>query len=215
MDNSLRSDEITQDKKCYVYVHINKQNGKRYVGVTSKPIPENRWNHGRGYKENPYFYQAIQKHGWDGFEHVILASGLSVQQAFEEEKRLIREWNTQDREYGYNLTSGGEGSPGCIVSEETKRKHAIASMRENLSEETLRRRSEGLRGRNFSDLHKQRIGDSNSKAIEMLDTDGNVLRRFRGARDAEVELNISHSHISQCCHGHRQTTGGYMWRFAQ
>ena len=32
-----------------VYAHINKINGKRYIGITSKE-PKSRWCHGRGYK---------------------------------------------------------------------------------------------------------------------------------------------------------------------
>lgn len=205
------------EKKWFVYVHINKTNGKRYVGITSKPNPEHRWNHGRGYQRNgnKYFYNSILKYGWDGFDHVILYSGLSEQDAKDTEIRLIKEWDTQNRDHGYNLTAGGEGATGAIVSEETRRKHSIANLKENLSEETIRRRSEGLRGRKFTDEHKRKIGDGNSKAIEMLDKSGKVLKRFRGAHDAEIELGISHSHISQCCHGKRMTTGGYMWRFAQ
>lgn len=205
------------DKKWSVYVHINKANGKRYVGITSRKNPDDRWCGGAGYKrrENRYFYNSIQKYGWDGFDHLILYSGLIESDAKETEKRLISEWRTQEHDYGYNLTAGGEGATGCVVSNETRRKHSIASRRENLSEETLRKRSDSLRGRKFTDEHKRKIGDGNSKAIEMLDNVGNVLRSFRSAKDAEEELHISHSHISQCCHGKRMTTGGYMWRFAQ
>lgn len=201
-------------KKWFVYVHINKQNGKRYVGITSKANPNHRWGGGRGYKENPHFYSAIEKYGWDGFEHVILHAGLSGDEAKETERRLIKEWRTQNREFGYNMTSGGDGTPDYHPSAETRKKLSEARKRENLSEETLRRRSEGLRGRKFSEEHKRKIGDGNSKAIEMLDKQGNVLRVFRAARDAELELGISHAHISQCCHGQRLTSGGYAWRFA-
>lgn len=203
------------DKKWFVYVHISKINGKRYVGITSKPNPQHRWNHGRGYKENPHFAQAIAKYGWDNFEHLILYSGLDEPDAKSTEMRLIEEWHTKDRTLGYNMTNGGDGSLGYCPSAETRQKMSIASLKENLSDETLRRRSEGLRGRKFSEEHKRKIGDGNSKAIDMLDKSGTFLRSFRGACDAEIELNISHSHISQCCHGHRQTAGGYMWRFAQ
>lgn len=198
-----------------VYVHINKTNGKRYVGITSKPKPEHRWRYnGEGYKENPHFYSAIQKYGWGGFDHVILFEGLTIDEANQKEIELIRLWKTQDPEFGYNMTSGGEGTPDYHPSEETRKKLSEVRKKENLSEETLRRRSEGLRGRKFSEEHKKKIGDGNSKQIKMFTKDGVFVKLYRAARDAEVELGISHSHISQCCHGTRQTAGGYRWQFA-
>lgn len=203
------------EKPWRVYVHINKTNGKRYVGVTSKVKPEHRWSNGLGYKENSHFYSAIQKYGWDGFEHVIIAEGLTEQDAKSMEKDLIAKWKTQNREFGYNMTSGGDGTPDYHPSEETRRKLSIARMKENLSEETLARRSAGLRGRKFSEEHKRKIGDGNSKPIQMFSKDGILLREFKSARDAEEELGINHSHISQCCHGERNSTGGYLWKFAQ
>ena len=112
------------------------------------------------------------------------------------------------------VTSGGDGTPDYHPSEETRKKLSEARKKENLSEETLLRRSEGLRGRKFTDEHKKKIGDGNSKQIRMLSKDGVLLKTFRCARDAEEELRISHSHISQCCHGIRRTAGGYQWQFA-
>lgn len=203
------------EKTWKVYVHINRINGKRYVGITSKQKPEHRWNGGRGYKENPHFFSAIEKYGWDSFDHVILFDGLSGEGAKEIEKSLISEWHTQDREYGYNMTSGGDGTPDCHPSAETRAKLSEARRKENLSEETLRRRSEGLRGRVFTDDHKRKIGEANSKPINMFDKSGSYLRSFASAKDAEVACGISHSHISQCCTGKRNSAGGYVWQFAQ
>ena len=203
------------EKTWTVYVHRNKHNGKRYVGITSKPKPEHRWNSGRGYQANPHFYSAIEKYGWDAFDHIILYSGIDEQAAKSTERNLIKLWNTQDRKFGYNATSGGDGTPNCHPSAETRAKLSEARKRENLSAETLKRRSDGLRGRKFSDEHKKKIGDGNSKAIEMYAKDGTYINSFRAARDAELELGISHSHISQCCHGRRSSAGGYLWRFAQ
>ncbi|MBQ0014778.1 MAG: hypothetical protein KBS82_05600 [Oscillospiraceae bacterium] len=204
-----------EEKKWKLYVHINKYNEKCYFGITSKDNVNHRWNSGRGYKENPYLYQAITKYGWDGFDHIVIFDNLSEHQAKELEKMMISFWGTQNRVYGYNMTSGGDGTPGYIPSEETRRKLSEARRRENLSEETLRRRSEGLRGRKFSDDHRQKIGKANSKKINMYDKDGNLIDTFVSAQAAERELHINHSHISQCCNGKRKSTGGYMWSFAQ
>ena len=198
-----------------MYVHTNKTNGKRYVGITSKPKVEHRWNNGRGYSENTHFSSAIQKYGWDGFIHTVLLSELTENQAKSLECHLIKSWKTQNPKYGYNMTFGGDGTPGFHPSEETRKKLSEARKKENLSAETLKRRSDGLRGRKFSDEHKRKIGAGNSKPIAMLNNDNIVIKHFNSAHDAEVETGISHSHISQCCNGKRKNSGGYRWRFAQ
>jgi len=54
-----------------VYVHINKINNKKYVGQSVNL--KARWeSNGYYYRDSPYFYAAIQKYGWDNFEHIIL-----------------------------------------------------------------------------------------------------------------------------------------------
>ena len=203
------------NKTWKVYVHINKINKKKYVGITSKDKPEHRWNGGRGYKENTHFYAAIQKYGWDNFYHTILVDNLTKEQADVLERFLIEDLDLQNNKFGYNMTSGGDGTPNYHPSEETRKKLSEARKRENLSEETLKRRSEGLKGRKFSEEHKRKIGDGNSKPINMLSTNKEFIRTYKSAREAEIDLGISHSHISQCCHGNRNTAGGYAWEFAQ
>lgn len=90
-----------------VYEHINKIDGKRYIGVT-KQKPERRWANGRGYIHNQYFYRAIQKYGWqEGFEHNILYSNLTENTAYELEKTLIKRYDLTNPEKGYNLSEGG------------------------------------------------------------------------------------------------------------
>ena len=95
-----------------VYVHINKINGKRYYGITSRK-PECRWGkNGNGYKSNEHFTNAINKYGWINFEHIIVARGLSEEEAKWLEIQLIKEWNTNDPNKGYNNSLGGEGTKG-------------------------------------------------------------------------------------------------------
>lgn len=89
-----------------VYIHTNKINGKRYIGVT-RHRPERRWNSGKGYKAHPYFYSAIQKYGWDNFDHFIVEVD-SPELMYQLEKQYIEYYKTTDRRYGYNLSLGGE-----------------------------------------------------------------------------------------------------------
>lgn len=91
-----------------VYIHTNKLNNKRYVGITSKK-PKVRWANGKGYSNNKQFTNAINKVGWNGFEHIIVADGLTAQEAAQMERELIALYRTNEREFGYNFTDGGFG----------------------------------------------------------------------------------------------------------
>ena len=84
-----------------VYAHIS-PNGKMYVGITSQK-PEYRWRDGlNGYRENEHFCNAIRKYGWENFQHEIIASGLTVEEASNMEKLLISKLDLTNREKGYN-----------------------------------------------------------------------------------------------------------------
>ena len=98
------------DMAYTVYCHENKSNGKLYFGITKKST-RRRWGNGRGYDNQSVMRRAIEKYGWDGFEHIILFTGLSEEEAKKMEIDLIREFKTQDKRYGYNMTAGGDNSP--------------------------------------------------------------------------------------------------------
>lgn len=88
-----------------VYKHTS-PTGKVYIGITKRK-PEKRWNSGRGYESNRYFYRAIQKYGWENFKHEIVADGLSQTEASDAERRLIAEYDSTNPEVGYNIEAGG------------------------------------------------------------------------------------------------------------
>lgn len=96
----------------YVYMHINKANGKKYIGVTNNI--KRRWGvSGAEYKPNSNknwpFVSALRKYGWDGFEHKIFKCVDTAEEAFLLEKFLIMVLDTQNRKFGYNLSPGGNG----------------------------------------------------------------------------------------------------------
>lgn len=99
-----------EDNKWTVYVHISPSK-KCYVGITSQK-PNARWRFGHGYKHNDYFTRAIEKYGWHNFQHEIIAEHLTEIEAKEFEKTLIKNLKSNNSEYGYNLTSGGDGTIG-------------------------------------------------------------------------------------------------------
>jgi hypothetical protein len=63
-------------------------------------------------------------------------------------------------------------------------------------------------------LHKVKSGLSNiTKKIIQYDLHMNKINEFNSQMDASKELNICNSHISKCCLGKQQTTGGFIFRF--
>lgn len=99
--------EEHNEVKYIVYCHTNKINNKKYIGQTYRSLETRSGSNGCGYKECPYFYRAIQKHGWDNFEHEVLFENLSKKSADRIEKILIQTFKTQDTDYGYNIQNGG------------------------------------------------------------------------------------------------------------
>ena len=98
-----------------IYIHKNKVNGKIYVGQTCQQ-PNERWRNGFGYIQCPKFWKAIVKYGWDNFEHIILETDLTLEQANEKERYYIQYYNSNSKE-GYNCDIGGNNQH---MSEEHK-----------------------------------------------------------------------------------------------
>jgi hypothetical protein len=96
------------DNNYCVYIHTNKINGKKYVGITRQNPPDKRWKKGTGYTNNYYFTNSIKKYGWDNFNHEIIYDGLSQDDAKKHEIELIAEYNTTNEKFGYNKTKGGD-----------------------------------------------------------------------------------------------------------
>lgn len=93
-----------------IYCHTNKINGKKYIGQTCQLLSQ-RWGHnGKGYQTSTVFYKAIQKYGWDNFEHEILKSNLTLEEANYWEEYYIKfyhTWVDDPQCNGYNIHTGG------------------------------------------------------------------------------------------------------------
>ena len=97
---------IEKEISYTIYEHKNKIDGKKYIGVT-KQNPKRRWANGKGYVHNKYFNLAIEKYGWDNFEHNILYTNLNEEIAFLLEEYLINKYDLTNPDKGYNLSKGG------------------------------------------------------------------------------------------------------------
>ena len=93
------------DEDYKVYIHIF-PNNKKYVGITKQNV-DKRWSNGKHYK-NQMVGKAITKYGWNNIKHKIIADKLSKEEACNLEQKLIKKYKSNQKEYGYNLSTGGE-----------------------------------------------------------------------------------------------------------
>lgn len=114
----------------YIYTIFNKANGKIYVGKTSNPNA--RWRKHIYASENKhgekqfYFHRALKKYGINSFTFSILQIFNNEKDSFDAERYWIKYFKSNINTFGYNLTEGGEGSSGNIMSEEAKKKISLA-----------------------------------------------------------------------------------------
>lgn len=131
-----------KEKTFTVYFHTNMDNNKVYVGITSQKIASRWGKNGKNYLEKkkdgnffqPKFAKAILKYGWEGFTHTIFAEGLSRDEACLMEMTLIALYDSVEN--GYNITKGGEGTIGIVISKEGRRRMSELFKGKRMSPET-------------------------------------------------------------------------------
>lgn len=226
-----------------VYCHTNKVNGKKYFGITNRD-PEKRWGHNgcrylkktNGVYNHPAFASAILKYGWDSFDHEILFEGLSLDSASQKEMELIAQYKTNvvryGKEYGYNMTDGGDGCTGGVhysgkdhpmygkrQSEEARKKMSD-HWKEYYSDQanyTHKGENATFYGKHHTEESKKKIGAANSGAnhglarkILCVET-GEVFPTVKAAADS---CGGRPQNISRVCRGGRPTMYGYHWKYA-
>ena len=225
----------TEDKNYTVYMHVNKFNNKVYIGITGRSVEE-RWANGNGYYRNKHFYNSIQKYGWnEGFEHIILAEGLSLEDAYQMEVELIKKYNSTDKTKGYNNDNGGKNAER--LTEETKRKISESHKGIYPTKETREKlslvksgKNNPMYGRKLSEEHKQLLimhNKGRKKSIEEIekfiesrghrtfryDLDGKFIDCFKSAREAARETKSPVHSVKQCCLHNYHSAGGFIFRY--
>ena len=150
-----------------IYMHTNKINGKVYIGQTSRSVNERWRKNGEGYVNNTLFYRAIQKYGWDNFEHEILYTGLTKEEADKKEIEMISFYDSNNPEKGYNLTNGGKGTNGYRLTDEQRQNISERQKGRLLTDEWKEHISEAVRGENhpfwgkkLSDEHRKHLSEA-------------------------------------------------------
>lgn len=193
------------------------------MGITSDI--SRRWgNNGAEYlRKNSPLSSAIKKYGWDGFDHDILASGLTLAEANAKEREFITKYRSNRNRYGtafgYNQTDGGDGTKGLSRygeansfygkqhSDSTRAKLSAANLGKFIGEKSARY------GVTVTDEQRKQISNSlknwyarnfsSSRKPVLCVSDGRI---FNSAVEAAEYYGMTESEISACCLGRRKSS---------
>lgn len=212
-----------------VYKHTT-PNNKVYIGITSYKKPNIRWRNGKGYKQNKHFFGAILKYGWNNIKHEILYTNLSKEEACKIEIELIAKYNSNQREFGYNNSTGGEkGALGSNhkISPETRKKisEAVKGDKNGFYGKTHTQEVKELirlsklgknawnKGISWDNEIKNKIMLSHKERKKVMCVETKII--YNSIKEASRETNIDKKNISYCCKKIKnyKTAGGYHWQF--
>ena len=175
--------KISLKNNYCVYMHINKLNGKKYIGQTYN-IKE-RWRcKGKNYVTCIKFFNALKKYGWDNFYHIVVKDKLFREEADKLEKELIKKYDTIKN--GYNLKEGGSRGE---LSEKSLQKMSESLKRGYIEhperKEKIRRKN---LGRKASEELKRKLSKCSSRAISI-----NIEGELGSIRYWAKKINMTHA----------------------
>ncbi len=208
-NNPRKNSDAVQ--KYAIYAIRNKNDGKIYIGQTQTDIKVRFWRHSCSSSNCKSLRKAIQKDGKDNFEVAILDYALSIEEADRKEVFWIKKLETNDANYGYNLTTGGHSW--------------------KFTESVRKEMSENRQGENNSFYHKHHSDEQRekwskerkglyegakhpkAKRVRCIET-GKV---YECIKDAELDTGANRHHITQVCKGQygRKTVKGLHWIYEQ
>ena len=183
---------------AYVYQHRRLDTNEIfYVGIAKS---EKRFysHHNR----NVHWKRIAEK---CGYEVDVLIRGCTWEDACKIEKGLIESLGRKDLRAGSltNMTDGGEGASGIILSEESKCKISLA----NRGEKNV------MKNPKIAKKVSQKLKLINVVPIEQYSLDKKLIRSFYSVQDAHRQTGIATSSISKCCKEKLKTAGKYIWKY--
>lgn len=174
-----------------------------------------RWKDGKGYNTQPLMSRAISKYGWGNIIHELLCDNLTLKEASAMEKELISKHKSNDKEYGYNVTSGGDNGYGWKHTEESKAKMKLCHAGKELSANHKLKISERAKARGKTKEHIANNAKARQKPVYQINKDTNeIIKRWDGGKSASLSLIIQRSDICNCCKGNKKSAGGFIWQYA-
>ena len=222
---------------AYVYRHIrNDKNEPFYIGIGSD---EKYHRAGEKTRRNNLWKKIVSK---TDYAIEILVDDIRYDFAKIKEVEFISLYGRIIDNSGTlaNLTIGGEGAKGHIVSEETRKKISNAQKGRVFTEDHRRKAVEGRRnvklpprtkehqmkldahkiGRPLKDSTKEKLRLANigkisarRKPVGCYDLSGNLIKKYSYVMEAAKDLGRYHCSISDAANGKTKTAYGFIWKY--
>lgn len=209
-----------------VYKVTNEENGKVYIGATTKSIDERKKDHiiKANNKSLNKFHSEISTYGEGSFKWEQVDTASTIDELAKKEKEYILKYNS--KEDGYNNDSGGgfkktiyqydiiDGKLLNKYSNLTDAGNAISVTKQDLSKVCL---SVGkiCKGFYWSYEYKEPFKpneDIRKKKVSKYSLNGVFIESYSSISDASKNTGINKSCIAKVCRGERKTSGGFIWK---
>ena len=211
---------MSEGNNYCVYKHTS-PSGKVYIGQTSIN-PLDRWQNGKGYKKQA-FYNAIKKYGWENIKHEILYDNLTKEEATKKEIEMISFYKSTNKNFGYNISPGGEDGYNELWNDETYRTAKIEERKRRWDDDDYRERhkksmEKAMNNPSYKNKQAKRtkerwengeFKDIFCKKVLCLET-GIV---YESSKKAHELTGICRTDINKCCNKQMLTANGYHWVF--
>jgi len=200
--------------EIYIYKIINQLDNKVYIGQTVNPA--RRWRDHQCLtkdKQEQYIHRAMNKYGIENFLFEIIAVCKTTNDANIVEMEIIKQYNSRDKNYGYNVAPGGEspwnrGLPpeqqpmfGKHHSEESKLKSSISNTGKirthyKVRSKQIKDKKYGMTGRKHSNETKEKMSVAHSNISD--ETRAKMSKnRFGSTISTETKLKMSEAKVGK------------------
>lgn len=217
-----------------VYKITNIINNKVYIGITTQGILIRWYKHISDSKKGSSYaiHNALRFHGKENFQIETIEVVDSIEDLKLREIYWINYYDSYNRNKGYNLTLGGDGTFGKSQSEETKckiRNKAFGRKHKKTTKEKMSISQKQI-NRDYSKIGKignnkrwsikenhynSSINNHNNRKVFKYSFDMILLKEYISLSEAERDLNIpnAHTNISRCAAGKVASAYGFIWKY--
>lgn len=192
-----------------IYKITNKINGKIYIGQTIRGFDKRYQDDLKKYVKNIPLKRSIEKYGIENFD---ICKNYDIAFSKEEldikEMNWIRIFNSNHKDFGYNLTEGGNGTRGYIPSREQREKQSsiLKGRRCGKDNPNYGNRWSDEQKMYLSKIKKEKsLGKNNPRAISVICL--TTKRIFYTATNGAEYYNCNKCSILRCCKGYRIIKG--------